>query len=176
MALSLSCGFEIPKVTHCVPPGMPEQAEGTYLVTHADEESAVLRDVSDGQVHTLAENPDLSADEVVEATLEAEPPMEVTYRVREVERRRSIPIEESPESPTRQARELAGDQDVGDVTRRERAGEGQLHVITVPPDETADAVADVIEDEATLSRAARLGVDRVEIRADDGVVSVRYLP
>jgi len=30
--------------------------------------------------------------------------------------------------------------------------------------------------EATLSRAARLGVARVEVRSEPGVVSVRYMP
>jgi len=60
--------------------------EGHFLVTHADEDSAVLKDVDRGQVHTLADN------------------------------------------------------------------------------------------EATLVRAARLGVERVEVRSDPGVVSVRYLP
>lgn len=155
---------------------MTDPKGGTFLVTHADEESAVLRDVADGQVHSLAENPDLTAQEVLEATLEPEPPMEVTWRVVDIESRRSIPVETSPESPTRQAREIAADQPVGDVTRQERAGEGELHVISVPPERTAEAAAEVCEDEATLSRAARLGVDRVEVRADDGVVSVRYLP
>ena len=34
----------------------------------------------------------------------------------------------------------------------------------------------VVDDVATLERAARLGVDRVSVRVGDGVVSVRYLP
>jgi len=155
---------------------MTDQKRGTFLVTHADEGSAILRDVEDGQVHTLSANPDLTAEEIVEATLRPEPPMEVTWEIVEIEREQAIPVEESPETPTRQAREIASDQSIGAVTRRERAGKGELHVLTVPADRTADAVADVIDDEATLSRAARLGVSRVEIRADDGVVSVRYLP
>ena len=62
------------------------------------------------------------------------------------------------------------------MTRRERAGTGELHVLTVPDGETEAAVADVLEDEATLARAARLGVERVEVRSEPGVVSVRYLP
>jgi hypothetical protein len=147
-----------------------------FLVTHADEESAVLRDVRDGQVHTLADHPDLAAEEVVEATLRPEPPMEVTWRLVDIAERRSIPVEESPETPTRQAREIAAGRAVGEVTRRERAGEGELHVLTVPPDRTAAAAADVVDDEVTLSRAARLDVSRVEVRAAEGVVSVRYLP
>jgi hypothetical protein len=49
-------------------------------------------------------------------------------------------------------------------------------VLTVPDDGTEQAVADVLEDEATFSRAARLGVGLVEVRSEPGVVSVRYLP
>jgi len=154
---------------------MAGKKRGTFLVTHADE-SAVLRDVRDGQVHTLADHPDLAAGEVLEATLRPEPPMEVTWRPVDIAERRSIPVEESPETPTRRAREIAAGQAVGEVTRQARAGEGELHVLTVPPDRTAAAAADVVEDEATRSRAARLGVSRVEVRAGDGVVSVRYLP
>jgi len=49
--------------------------------------------------------------------------------------------------------------------------------LTPPEEDTADAVSDVIDDrEATLSRAARLGVNRVEVRSEPGVVSVRYMP
>jgi len=145
-------------------------------VTHADEGSAVLRDVADGQVHTLAENPDVDRLDVLEATLEPEPPMEVTWRIVDLGGRRSIPVEKSPERPTRRTRELAADQPVGELTRRERAGEGEIHVIAVPEEQTEAAATEVLADEATVSRAARLGVDRVEVRATDGVVSVRYLP
>lgn len=149
---------------------------GTFVVTTADEEAATLRDVSDQQVVTLAENPDLTAGEVLEATVEPEPPMEVTYALAEVESRRTIPVERSDLSPTTMARDLAAEQAEGEITRRERAGEGEIHVLTVPEDRTDRAAADVVDDEATLERAARLGVERVEVRDDDGVVSVRYLP
>jgi hypothetical protein len=155
---------------------MTDRKSGTFLVTHADEESAVLRDVADGQVHTLARNPDLAVAEVLEATLEPKPPMEVTWLVVDIERTRTILVETSSETPTRQAQEIAAAQPVGDVTRQERAGEGEVHVLSVPSERTDDAAAEVRDDEATLSRAARLGVDRVEIRANEGVVSVRYLP
>ena len=150
--------------------------EGRFLVTHVDETSAVLKDVDRGQVHTLAENPGVEVHDVVEGTVEPEPPMEVTYRLVEVEERRSLTVEESPEPPTAQERDIAADQPEGELTQRERAGSGELHVLTVPEAETEAAVADVLEDEATLVRAARLGVERVEVRSDDGVVSVRYLP
>lgn len=151
--------------------------EGTFVVTHADGSSAVLKDVGGGQVHTLAENPGVAPGDVLDATLSPEPPMEVTWRVVGVERRRSVTVEESPEPPTRQERALAAEQATGDLVRRERAGVGEIHVLTVPPGETEATVASVREDEATLARAARMPeVNRVEIRAEPGVVSVRYLP
>lgn len=150
--------------------------EGTFLVTHADEESAVLQNVTDSQVHTLATNPGVEIDEILEATLEPEPPMEVTWQVAELHAQRTIPVEHSEEPPTQLASELAADQPVGDLTTRERAGDGELHVLTVPADETATTVQDIIDDSETRARAARLDVARVEVRAADGVVSVRYLP
>jgi len=149
---------------------------GTFVVTHVDGESAVLTDVTDSHVHTLSAHPDFQTDDVIEATIRAEPPMEVTWEVAAIHDRRTVPVERSPETPTKQARDIATDQAVGEVTRRERAGEGEVHVLTVPAEQTEQAVADVIDDDETVRRAARLGVDRVEIRADDGVLSVRYLP
>ncbi len=154
---------------------MTEQ-EGRFLVTHAEEESAVLKDVDRGQVHTLAENPGVETGDLVDGTVTPEPPMEVTYRLVDVEVRRHLSVEESPEPPTRHERELAAEQPIGEVTATERAGEGEIHVLAVPEDRTEAAAEDVLNDEATLVRAARLGVDRVEVRFDDGVVSVRYLP
>lgn len=152
------------------------RTRSTFLVTAADDESAVLRDVEGGQIHTLDENPGVAAEEVLEATLEPVGQMGITWRVVDVAGRRSIPIERVAEDPTRHVREIAADQPVGEISRKERAGEGEIHVITVPDERTDDAATDVLEDETTRERAARLGVDRVEIRAADGVVSVRYLP
>jgi hypothetical protein len=150
--------------------------DATFLVTAADDESAVLRDVTDSQVHTLSTNPGVEVGEIVAASIEPEPPMEVAWQVVEITDQRTIPVERSPEPPTKQAREIAADQPVGEITRQERAGEGELHVITVPDGEADDAAADVLDDEETLARAARLGVDRVEVRADGQALSVRYLP
>jgi len=153
-----------------------DAVEGRFVVTHADEASAVLKDVDRGGVHTLGDDPGVDPEEVIEGTLEPEPPMAVTYRIAEIDTRRRLSLEESPEPPTRQERRLADEQDVGEVTRRERAGTGELHVLTVPEDGTEAAVEDVLADEATLVRAARIGVDRVEVRSEPGVVSVRYMP
>ena len=56
-----------------------EQAkQGTFLVTHADDESAVLKDVTDGQVHTLASNPGVETDDAIEGAVSPDPPLEVS--------------------------------------------------------------------------------------------------
>lgn len=156
---------------------MSEETEGTFVVTHAEADSAVLKDVDAGQVHTLGDNPGVEVGDVLDATLAPEPPLEVTWQVVDVAARRSVTVERSAEPPTTQERDIAADQGVGELTREERAGKGEIHVLTVPDAETEDAVTDVLDDEATLARAARLpDVNRVEVRAESGVVSVRYLP
>lgn len=150
---------------------------GTFLVTHAEEDTAVLKDVVDRQVHTLATNPGVEANDALEATIAPKEPMEVAWEIVEIEDRRSLTVERSEEPPTTQERDIVATQDTGELTTRERAGVGELHVLTVPPERVEESVADVLDDEATLARAARLGVERVEVRADtEGVVSVRYLP
>ncbi len=154
-----------------------QRKESTFLVTHADEESAVLKDVHDGQVHALTSNPGVETDDAVDGTVSPDPPLELSWQLVEVDTRRPLSIEESEEPPTAHEQELAAEQATGELTREPRAGIGELHIITVPEAETAEAVADVVEDrEGTLSRAARLGVNRVEVRSAAGVVSVRYLP
>lgn len=152
------------------------ETDGRFLVTHADEESAVLKDVDSGQVHTLSENPGVEEADVIDGTVAPEPPLELTARLVEVDTRRSLSVEHSPEPPTRQERNIAAAQPEGELTKQERAGIGELHVITVPEERTERAVEDVLDDEATLVRAARLDVNRVEVRSDAGLVSVRYLP
>ncbi|GGL47829.1 DUF5812 family protein [Halocalculus aciditolerans] len=152
------------------------EKSGTFVVRNADDASAVLADVTDAQVHTLSSNPGVAEGEIVEATISPDPPMNVTYSVVDVTERKTIPVEESEEPPTTQERDLAADQPEGELTTRERAGIGEIHVLTVPEGETENAVADVLDDEATVERAARLDVNRVEIRSEPGVVAVRYLP
>ena len=155
----------------------PTSKEGTFLVTHADEESAVLKDVDDGQVHTLTSNPGVEVNDAIEGVVTSEPPLEVSWQLTDIEERRSLSIEHSEEPPTSQERELAADQADGELTREPRAGIGEIHVLTVEEDGTTEAVDSVLDDsEGTLSRAARLGVNRVEVRFEPGVVSIRYLP
>ncbi|WP_440988866.1 DUF5812 family protein [Haloarchaeobius baliensis] len=151
---------------------------GTFLVTEADAESAILRDVETGQIHTLSEHDDYERLDVVGATLEAEPPMEVVWTVVEESYRRTVELVDSDLSPTQQAMEIAESQSAGELERVERAGTGEIHVLSVPPAQVDDAVEDVLADEETIARAARVGAVRVEVRsdADAGVLNVRYLP
>ncbi|SFB71104.1 hypothetical protein SAMN05444422_101387 [Halobiforma haloterrestris] len=157
---------------------------GTFVVTHAEAESAVVRDVETAQVHTLASNPGLEVHDVLEATVAPEPPLEVAWQVIDVEERRSIDLVDSDLEPTQHAKELAAAAEVGDLVTEERAGTGEIHVFCLPAEETEDAARDVLEDEETLSRAARLEAVRVEVRRSvpespdggNGVLSVRYLP
>lgn len=150
---------------------------GTFLVTAVDGGGAVLRDVDDGQVHTLADAPDdLAVGEAVVGRVEPVPPMEVRWRLAAVEECFAVSVEESDEPPTAHERGLAAEE-VGELVRRRRAGEGEIHVLTVPEDGTEAAVADVLSDGTGLrERAARLGVSRVVVRSEPGLVSVRYLP
>jgi len=150
--------------------------EGTFLVTNADDASATLRNVADSQVLTLSDNPGLEAGTVIEATLSAEPPMEVTYELADLAAEREIPVAVVDLEPTQQAKDIAADQPVGELTTQERAGTGELHVLTVTEGEATATATEVADDEETVARAGRLGVDRVEIRTASGVVSVRYLP
>jgi len=154
-----------------------DEKTGTFLVTAADDDSAVLADVDDGQVHTLATNPGVDVGEAIEGTVTPEPPLDVAWRLVDVAEQWTISVEESTESPTTLEHDLAAEQAVGELTRRERAGIGEIHVLTVAESETEAAVADVLDDTEDLrSRAARLGIERVVVRSDPGVVSVRYLP
>jgi hypothetical protein len=152
-----------------------ERVTGTFLVAEADDDGpAVLQDAERGRVHTVADAPDLTAGEALVGELASDDG--AVWRVVETAERWAVEVGESDEPPTGQARERASD-DVGELVRVERAGEGELHLITVPEDGTARAVADVLADEASLrARAARLGVRRVEVRSTPGLVVVRYLP
>jgi hypothetical protein len=161
------------------PPGDGEATEAhaetsSYLVTHAGAASAVVRDVVTGQVHTLTEHPSLQTGEVLRATVRPEPPLGVTSRIASLEERREVPVAVSDEPPTAQERSMAGE--LGEVNRFERAGTGEIHVMKVPADRLAETVGDLQRDEEVVARAARLEVARVEIRAGDELVAIRYLP
>ncbi len=150
--------------------------EARYLVTHDDGATTLLKQVTTDHVHTVTDAPDLQVNDVIDAALRAEPPLEVTDTIVEITDRWHLTVEHSTEAPTSQTQSIAADQAPGEITTQPREGEGELHVLRVPESET-DATADEIEsDEATRLRAARLGVTRVEIRTAPGLVSIRYLP
>ena len=147
---------------------------GTFLVTAAEEASAVLSAVGDGQVCTLSANPDLSVGDVVEATLAPEGPLGATWRVVDLVERWRPKIEAVDEAPGERAVTVAMDQATGDLTRVSIES-GELHVVSVVVERTDDAVRDVVADETTRRVAARVGARRVEVRGAEGVVGVRYL-
>ncbi|KAB1198076.1 MULTISPECIES: DUF5812 family protein [Haloferax] len=150
---------------------------GIFLVTAADDQSAVLKDVHSGQVHALSSNPGVSEDEAVRGTVAPDPPMNVSWQLVEVETRWTVSVERSSESPTTNSRSIADENPTGELVKQERAGTGEIHVLSVPEELTEQAVEDILDDrEGLLARAARLEVNRVEIRSSSGVVAVRYMP
>lgn len=152
---------------------MDEKA-GTFLVTAADEATVELADVADGQVVALSSNPGLAVGEVIEGTVTSDPPLGISWSLVAVESRYRVAVEAVDEPPAERARALADPLEAGELAT-EPLDDGELHALSVPPDETAAAVEDVVADEATTRRAARLGARRAEVRGADGVVSVRYL-
>ncbi len=162
---------------------MTEQSEadertGTFVVTHAEEASAVVRDVETAQVHPLSTNPGVEPRDVLEATIAPEPPLDVTWQVIDVDDRRRIELVDSDLEPTRASKNAVADADVGDLVRSERAGRGEIHVLSVPPEGVEATAREILGDVETVARAARLEAVRVEVRQapEAGVVSVRYLP
>lgn len=156
----------------------PETSAGTFYVKYAQESAVTLHEVNTAQICTLIENPGFETHDIIEATLVAQPPMQVSYLVQELENHYSVPVETSPEPPTQQVRGIASDIDVGEAVAIEREGEGEIHILRVDPEETERIAEELDDDEMTYKNAARYGVERVEIRTDedDGVVSIRYLP
>lgn len=150
------------------------EKEGTFLVTAADESTVELADVADGQVLALSSNPGLETGEVVEGTVAPDPPLEVSWSLVSVAARYEVAVERVDEDPSDRARRIADSLSVGEVGR-ETLDDGELHALKVPKPETETAIDEVIGDEATRRRAARLGARRAEVRGADGVVAVRYL-
>lgn len=145
--------------------------QGTFIVTEADEGAAVLRDVESGQVYTLAANPGVEAEDVVEATLEPDE-MDVTYTA-SIEERHEIPVTVLDGPPAEEA-VAAGDECAeGDLTTVED-GDDVLDVIPVLESLSVTAAHEAAGGVATVERAARLGATRVQVREGSGVVVVRY--
>jgi len=155
-----------------------ETETGRFYVKHTEDVAVTLHEVDTGQIFTLVENPDLEVHQILDATIQENPPLGVSYVVDEIHEVKTIPVEYSDEPPTSQVQTLVTDMEYDQAAAIEREGEGEIHVIHVEPAQTADAAADLDDDETTYKNAARFGVERVEIRTDEdeGIVSIRYLP
>lgn len=148
--------------------------DGTFLVTLADDATAELVDVDDGQAIPLASNPGLDSGDVVVGTVAPDPPLGVSWSLVGVEDRHRVAVLAVDEPPGERARALARSLEVGELTRAPLAN-GEVHAFCVPRGETASAVEDIVTDEATRRWAARIGARRAEVRGAAGVVAVRYL-
>lgn len=158
--------------------GEPETASGTYYVKYATDSSITLHDVDTAQIFTVIENPGVESNDIIEADLMAQPPMEVSYLVTELHERKTIPVTRSDEPPTQQILEAGERMDVGQAVAIDREGTGEIHVLRVEPNRIEDIPEELEADEMTYKNAARYGVNRVEIRTatEPAIVSIRYLP
>lgn len=156
----------------------PETISSVFYVKYATDSSVTLHDIDSEQICTLIENPGVENHDILDATIVAQPPMEVSYFVDELHDHYSIPVEISSEPPTSNVRELATDMDEMDAVAIEREGEGEIHILRVDPENVETTTEELLEDEMTYKNAARYDVGRVEIRSDEekGIVSIRYLP
>lgn len=157
----------------------PETSAGTFYVKYAQESAATLHEVNTAQICTLVDHPGLETHDIIEATLVAQPPMQVSYVIQDLQDHYTIPIETSSEPPTQQVMEIASEMDVDEAVAIEREGKGEIHILRVNPEYTSHTAEELYDDEMTYKNAARYEtVERVEIRTDEdeGVVSIRYLP
>lgn len=152
---------------------MDEKA-GTFYVRVADDATAELADVNDGQVFVLSSNPGLDPGDIVEGTVASDPPLGVSWSLVAVDTRYRVTVEAIDEAPAPGARTLVESLSVGELAREELP-DGERHVLKVPAEETAAAVQDLVEEETTRRRAARIGAPRAEVRGEGGIVAVRYL-
>lgn len=159
-------------------PEEPETKTGTYYVKYAEEKAVTLHDVDTAEINTLIQNPGIETHDIIEATLIAQPPMEVSYILKEMHDHYSIDVETSPESPTKQVMDISEQMDEDEVIAIEREGNGEIHILKINPADVARTADSLDDDEKPYKNAADVGVDKVEIRTDEdeGVISIRYLP
>lgn len=159
-------------------PEEPETKYGTYYVKYAEDGAVTLHNVETAEIVTLSENPGFVDHEIVEVTLIAQPPMEVSYLVKELHDQWKVDVEISSLSPTTQTLKIADEMDEDEVIAFEREGDGEVHVLKIEPDRVEPTVDVLDEDEQPYKNAARNDVDHVEIRSDEdaGVIAIRYLP
>jgi len=155
-----------------------EEVTSRFYVKHTEDVAVTLHEIDSEQIYTLIENPGLETHQILDATIAENPPLGVSYVLEEIHSEETIPVEYSDEPPTRQVQQIVTDMEHGQAVAIEREGEGEIHVLHVDPDDTADAAEGIDDDETTYKNAARYGIDRVEVRTDEeeGIVSIRYLP
>jgi len=155
-----------------------EEVTSRFYVKHTEDVAVTLHEVGTEGIYTLVENPGFDVHEILDATIVENPPLGVSYLLEEIHERETIPVEYSDQPPTRQVQQLVTEMDRGQAAAIEREGEGEIHILHVDPEDTADTAEYVDDDETTYKNAARYGVDRVEVRIDEeqGIVSIRYLP
>ena len=159
-------------------PEEPETKSGTYYVKFAEEKAVTLHDIDTAEINTLIENPGFEAHDIIEADLIAQPPMEVSYLIKELHDHYTIDVETSQEPPTTQVMEVAEQMDEDEVIAIEREGDGEIHILKIAPGDVASTAEYLHDDEKPYKNAVDVGVDRVEIRTDEdeGIISIRYLP
>ncbi|MFB6253342.1 MAG: DUF5812 family protein [Halobacteriaceae archaeon] len=149
------------------------ETEGRYLVTHSDDESAILRDISKGQIYTIIHNPDLSEGDIIDAKLESVPPLDIQWTIETIVHRYSISVDVSANEPGEAANEAAKNLENNELATLSEAN-GVTHVLTVPEENTESAIHDLADDETIRIQAAKRDADHVIIRGSDGVISIRY--
>jgi hypothetical protein len=159
-------------------PEEPETRSGVYYVKYAEDRAVTLHNIETAEICTLVENPGLEAHEIIEATLIAQPPMEVSYLIKDLDDHYTIDVETSPEPPTARVMDIADQMDEDGVVAIEREGNGEIHILKVAPDDVERIANSLDDDEKPYKNAVDVGVDYVEVRsdADEGVISIRYLP
>jgi len=153
-----------------------EEVTSRFYVKHTEDVAVTLHEIDSEQIYTLIENPGLETHQILDATITENPPLGVSYVLEEIHSQETIPVEYSDEPPTRQVQQIVTDMEHGQAVAIEREGEGEIHVLHVDPDDTAETAEGIDDDETTYKNAARYGIERVEVRTDEGIVSIRYLP
>ncbi len=151
---------------------MVAPVRGTFLVIDSDDENGVLQDVTTSQIHPLGTAPPVPVGSALQGTIAPEPPLEVVWTIESLSDHWEIAVVLCDEPPADTARTVGAQTESGTVGIDQSPADGERHVIpTADPDGTA---ADLRDDRQPRRQAAKLGADRVEIRAGDDLVSLYY--
>lgn len=154
-------------------PAVPESVSGIFLVTHDDEGGTILQDVGSGRIHPVPEDTDLIDGDAFTGTIESIPPLGVLWEIHEKQDSWSISLERGQNPPTSEEQDIATATSQGAV-HTECRGDHELHVMAIEDRDESAVAEEIIEDEETKARAARLEANRVVVRTGDGLVTVTY--